>query len=107
MSDIKTPWYVLNSPELGVPLQEFYEACKEKGVLDKKTKELLMAAMASVFRCPHCTEEHIRGALKAGASKAEITEALLIAALEGAGTQLAWNKDVFAKYLVNGRKKDK
>jgi AhpD family alkylhydroperoxidase len=99
MSNVKTPWYVLNSPELGKPLQEFYEACKEKGVLDKKTKELLMVALACVFRCPHCTEEHVKGALEAGASKAEITEALLIAAVEGAGTQLAWNKDVFIKYL--------
>lgn len=99
MTDVKTSWYVLNSPELGQPLQEFYEACKEKGVLDKKTKELLMMTLASVFRCPHCTEEHIQGALNAGASKAEITEALLIAAVEGAGTQLAWNKDVFMKYL--------
>jgi AhpD family alkylhydroperoxidase len=99
MTDVKTPWYVLNSPELGKPLQEFYEACKTQGVLDRKTKELLMMALASVFRCPHCTEEHIQGALDTGASKAEITEALLIAAVEGAGTQLAWNKDVFMKYL--------
>ena len=29
----------------------------------------------------------------------EITEALLIAAVEGAGTQLAWAKDVYQKYL--------
>jgi len=99
MIDVKTPWYVLNSPELGKPLQEFYKACQAQGVLDKKTKELLMMALASVFRCSHCTEEHIQGAIDAGASKAEITEALLIAAVEGAGTQLAWNKDVFMKYL--------
>ena len=100
MINVKTtPWYVLNSPELGKPLQEFYEACKEQGVLDRKTKELLMMALACVFRCPDCTEEHIQEALDAGASKAEITEALLIAAVEGAGTQLSWNKDVFKKYL--------
>ena len=100
MSDIKTPWFALNSPELGHPLHEFIFACNEKGVLDKKTKELLMTALACVFRCPHCTEEHIKGALKAGASKAEITETLLIAAVEGAGTQLAWNKELFMKYLA-------
>jgi len=99
MINVKTPWYTLNSPELGKPLQEFYEACKKQGVLDIKTKELLMLALASVFRCPHCTEEHIKGALDAGASKEEITETLLIAAVEGAGTQLAWDKDVFIKYL--------
>ena len=100
MNKSQTPWFVLNSPELGKPLQDFYEACKEKGVLDKKTKELLMLALACVFRCPHCTEEHIRGALEAGASREEITEALLIAAVEGAGTQLAWKKDIYMKYLA-------
>jgi len=100
MSDKKTPWFVLNSPELGRPFQEFYEACKEKGILDRKTKELLMLAPASVFRCPHCTEEHIQGALDAGASREEITEALLIAAVEGASAQLAWKNDVYTKYLA-------
>ena len=101
MSDGKTPWFVLRSPELGKPLEDFYEACKEKGVLDKKTKELLMLVLASVFRCPHCTEEHIKAALDAGATKEEITEALLIAAVEAAGTQLAWAKEIFLKYLGN------
>lgn len=100
MSKEKTPWFVLNSPELGKPFADFYENCKNKGVLDKKTKELLMAALACVFRCPHCTEEHIKGALEAGATKEEVTEALLIAAVEGAGTQLAWNKETLIKYLA-------
>lgn len=100
MSKEATPWFVLNSPELGKPFADFYESCKNKGVLDKKTKELLMAALACVFRCPHCTEEHVKGALEAGATKEEVTEALLIAAVEGAGTQLAWNKETFMKYLA-------
>lgn len=98
--DAQTPWYALRSPELGGPFEDFYEACKEKGVLDRKTKELLMAALACVFRCPHCTEAHIKGALEAGASKEEITEALLITALEAAGTQLAWQKELYLKYLA-------
>lgn len=100
MGNGKTPWFVLNSPELGGPLHEFYEACRKEGVLDDKTKELLMAALACVFRCPHCMEEHIKGALEAGATKEEVTEALLIAAVEGAGTQLAWNKKILMKYLA-------
>jgi len=100
MSDSKSPWYVKNCPELGKPFEEFYDNCKTKGALDPVTKELLMTALACVFRCPHCTETHIRGALEAGATKEQVTEALLIAAVEGAGTQLAWNKDVFMKYLA-------
>jgi AhpD family alkylhydroperoxidase len=94
-----TPWYVLNSPEIGGAFHDFYQACGEKGVLDQKTKELLMLALASVFRCPHCTESHIKAALEVGVSKEEITEALLIAAVEGAGTQLAWTSETYLKYL--------
>ena len=100
MTNVKTtPWYILNSPEIGNAYQDFNDACKENGVLDKKTRELLMMALACVLRCPHCTEEHLNGALEAGASKTEVTETLLIAADEGAGTQLAWCKEIFIKYL--------
>ncbi|MFA5422762.1 MAG: carboxymuconolactone decarboxylase family protein [Phycisphaerae bacterium] len=94
-----TPWYVLNCPEAGGTLRDFYTACNQKGVLNKKTKELLMLSLACAFRCRHCTEEHIQKALEAGVSREEITEALLITAMEGAGTQLAWAKEIFIKYL--------
>lgn len=99
MSTSKNPWYVSNSPEIGKTFEEFYRTCTTKGVLDPITKELLMLALACVFRCPHCTETHIRAALDVGATKEQITEALLIAAVEGAGTQLAWNKEIYVKYL--------
>jgi len=94
-----TPWYVLNSPEIGKPFSDFYDACSGEGILDKKTKELLMLVLASVFHCKHRTEAHIKAALEVGVTREEITEALLIAAAEGAGTQLVWAKDIFLKYL--------
>ena len=94
-----TPWYVLLSPELGGRYRDFYTACGEDGVLDAKTKKLLMIALASVFRCSHCTDGHIRGALESGVSKEEIAEALMIAAAIAAGTQLGWARDIFEKYL--------
>ncbi len=97
-----TPWYVNQSPEIGRAFNQFYQACNEKGALDKKTRELLMAALACAFRCPHCTEEHIGLAQEAGASKQEVAEALLIAACEGAGTQLYWLKEVYEKHMGTG-----
>lgn len=93
------PWYMNHSPEIGKSFAQFYKDCKDKGTLDKKTKELLMLALACAFRCPHCTEEHVKGALEAGATKEEVTETLMITALEGAGTQLMWKKEVFDNYL--------
>lgn len=94
-----TPWYVAQSPAIGKAFREFYRTCNEEGVLEARTKELLMAALACAFRCPHCTEEHVQRALEAGCSKAEVSEALLIAAVEGAGTQLYWTKDTYEKHL--------
>lgn len=92
-------WYVQNSPDLGAKFRDFHDACNDGGVLDKKTKELLMLALACTHRCPHCTREHIKRALDAGCTKQEVTEALLIAAVEGAGTQLYWAKETFESLL--------
>jgi len=102
ISEKVTPWYVLNSPEVGQPFQDFYDACIKGGVLDTKTRELLMLSLATAFRCPHCTESHIKAALEAGVTKEEITEALLITAVEAAGTQLSWAKEIYLKHMGNG-----
>lgn len=97
MNNKKTPWYVLRSPELGKPFQEFYEACETKGVLDNKTKALLMLAVASMSCSQKYSEKYIVSAYNAGASKEEITEALLIAAAENAEKNIAWVDDITIK----------
>lgn len=105
MSRIKTPWYVLHAPEIGTKYDEFYKMCCKEGVLDKKTKELLLLAVASVFRCSNCIEKHMEGAFEAGATKEEITETLLIAVVEAGSTQLTWANQIYNKYLGdNGHK---
>lgn len=99
-----TPWYVLNSPEIGQPFQDFHDAVANGGVLDTKTRKLLMLSLASAFRCPHRTESHIKAALEAGVTKEEITEALLITAVEATGAQLSWAKEIYLKHLGNSNK---
>ncbi|MDD4955099.1 MAG: carboxymuconolactone decarboxylase family protein [Candidatus Omnitrophica bacterium] len=96
-AEFAAPWFT--KTEAGKAFENFYNTCLNKSVLDDKTRELLMVALACVFRCPHCTESHIKKALEAGCKKEEIIEALLIAAVEGAGTQLAWKKETFMEYL--------
>lgn len=46
------------------------------GALSERTKQLIAVAVNSKLRCRHCTVAHIQAALKAGASKAEVAEAL-------------------------------
>ena len=105
MSNMKTSWYVLHAPEIGMKFDEFYKTCSKEGVLDKKTKELLMLAVASVSRCSDCVEEHLNSALEAGATKGDITETLLVAAAEAGKAQLIWAKQIYCKYVGdNGHK---
>jgi AhpD family alkylhydroperoxidase len=98
----QSPWYLKKSP-LGAVYQHFSNVAKNKTVLDTKTKELIRfdhrLSIASVFRCSHCTEHHIKDAFSAGATKEEISEALLLASLQSAGTQLNWNKELFEEYF--------
>ncbi len=96
----ESPWYLRKSP-LGNAYQHFSSVAKQNTVLDPKTKELIRLSVASVFRCNHCTEHHIKDALAAGATREEISEALLLTSLQAAGTQLNWNKELFEKYLGN------
>ena len=97
-----TPWFVLNAPEVGQAFADFRRVYQNGGVLDKKTKELLMLVMACTCRSTQNAEEHLHGALEAGATKEEITEALMIAAGEDAGAQLSWNQQIVSKIVGNG-----
>ena len=91
--------YLKQSPKLGAALQHFTLTCKEKSVLDTKTRELIQMAVASVSRCQHCTESHLKKALEAGATKQEVAETLLIVSMQSARTQLSWNGDFFQEIL--------
>lgn len=96
----ETPWYLKQSP-LGAAYQHFSNVAAHETVLDAKTKELIRVAVASVFRCQHCTEHHVADALAAGASKQEVAEAILLSALQAAGTQLNWHKRFFGEALAD------
>jgi AhpD family alkylhydroperoxidase len=99
MGHMNTPWYVLHAPEIGLKFNELYKLCNEGGVLDKKTKELLMLTVAFLLRSSDCIEEHLEGAFQAGATKEEVIEALFIAVTEADSTQLKCAEQIYSKYL--------
>lgn len=55
----------------------------EPGALDAKTKELLGLTASMVLRCDDCIAYHIDQCVQAGASDAELFEALDIALIVG------------------------
>lgn len=90
----KTPmkkyWFGKRAPEMADAWFEFYKGATQKGVLEKKTRELVAVACSVMARCEHCTEAHVRDARRAGASGEEISEAIVMASFIASGSQLFW-----------------
>lgn len=76
----------------------FSKAVFEEGELDAKTKQLIAVAVAHVTQCPYCIEGHAKGAQKAGASEAEMMEAIWVAAEMRSGGAVAHPHLAFEAY---------
>jgi AhpD family alkylhydroperoxidase len=78
------------APESTKSFLTFDSLATKPGVLDKKTKELMAVAVAVAARCDGCIAAHVNGALKAGATREEIAEALTVAVSMGGGPSLVY-----------------
>ena len=72
-------------PDLFASFVDFDKKAFAAGALDLKTKEIIAVAAAHVTQCPFCIDSHTRRAKKAGASGAEIAEAVFVAVALAAG----------------------
>jgi AhpD family alkylhydroperoxidase len=74
--------------ELPGPLAGFGRLHKETtgpGTLPAKTKELIALGIAIAARCQSCIAFHVHDAVKAGASRQEVLEAIGVAIMMGGG----------------------
>lgn len=62
--------------------------------LDARTRELIALAVAVTSRCDGCITVHVEAALKNGASREEIAEALGVAVALNAGAALVYSARV-------------
>lgn len=69
--------------------RNFSKTVFKEGVLDEKTKQLIAVAVAHVTQCPYCIKAHTPQAMRKGASKEEIMEAIWVAAEMRAGAAYA------------------
>lgn len=60
------------------------------GLFDAKTRELMALAVAISLRCDGCITTHAAAALKAGATREELAEALGVAISVNAGAALVY-----------------
>lgn len=77
------------APEIMDAWRNFSRTTYKEGALSEKTKQIIAVAVAHVTQCPYCIRAHTRQALKKGASKQEIMEAIWIAAEMRAGAASA------------------
>ena len=96
---MKKYWVGQRAPEMADAWFEFYKSVTQKGVLEKKTRELVAVACSVMARCEHCTEAHVQDALRAGASKEEISESIMMASYIASGSQLFWMQSKYEEML--------
>ena len=58
---------------------------REGGAIPRKYRELIALAVSCTTQCPYCLDVHTRNAKRAGATREEVAEAVLLAAALRAG----------------------
>lgn len=87
------------------PAQAFHafsEAVFTDGALSAKFKNIIAVAVAHVTQCPYCIVAHTRTALRRGASRQELMEAIWVAAEMRAGAAFAHSVIALAQMEEHG-----
>ena len=77
------------APETEKAFQAFSRQVFADGALAAKTKQLIAVAVAHVTQCPYCIRGHTKAALRHGARREELMEAIWVAAEMRAGAAYA------------------
>ncbi len=86
------------SPEIVRGYRGLSDAGEKTGVLDPKTRELIALAVAVTRQCDGCITIHTDAAVKKGATREEIVEALGVAIAVNAGAALVFSSRVLDAY---------
>ncbi len=94
-------WFQDQFPTVARGYEALGDAAHNAGPLDGKTRALIKVAISGAARLEGGLHAHVRKALKAGASEAEIYQTLLLlmptVGFPGAMAALAWARDVIEK----------
>ncbi len=85
-------------PDLFKTMLEVAAKVMSEGALSVKVKELIAVACAHITQCPYCIAAHVKAAKAAGATEAELTEAILVAVNLASGAALAHSSVAFKAY---------
>ena len=73
------------APDVELAFAAFSERVFANGSLPSKTKQLIAVAVAHVTQCPYCIKGHTMAAMREGATKSELIEAIWVATEMRAG----------------------
>jgi len=77
------------APATEQAFQAFSRQVFADGAIDARTKQLIAVAVAHVTQCPYCIHGHTKSALRHGATREQIMEAIWVAAEMRAGGAFA------------------
>ena len=83
--------FAVTSPDTVRGYQTLSKAGAKTGHLDAKTRELIALAVSVTTRCDGCITVHTAEALKLGASREEIADALGVAVALNAGATMVYS----------------
>jgi AhpD family alkylhydroperoxidase len=86
------------SPDIVRGYRTLSDAGSKTNTLDAKTRELIALGVAVSLRCDGCITTHTSAAIKNGATKEEIVEALGVAISVNAGAALVYSSRVLDAY---------
>src|SRR5512147_1815802 len=82
------------SPEPIAALVGLKEAVFRDGALTAKEKTLMALALGCALKCDTCIEANAQAAIRMGATKAELNEAMLVAMYMAGPTSVVWTRKV-------------
>lgn len=88
----------LGTPEVMKAFSAMAQHATADGALDPATKELIALAIAVAIRCDGCVAFHAQAAVKHGASRAAVMEAMGMALYMGAGPSLMYAAQAVEAY---------
>ena len=79
---------IVNDPSFMTTFSEQYREAFKDGAIPAKYKQLSAATLSVVLKCEECLRSHVQMAIKLGASRQQIVEALRIGLLTGGSAGL-------------------
>lgn len=86
------------SGEKGEKFRDWQAQVEDDTSFDDKTRELMMLAVASALQCKFCVSAHSQKAIRHGASREEVADAVQIASEVRAASTMAYGMDAYQNF---------